>query len=224
MSSFAPRPVNALGPRAARRPETRRTGQAPPRHRQPRPGPQPGGVLPVVCRPQPVRLGEVTARAGASRCAAARQRPPRSQAPPSARTSSPAPLHARPADPAASTPRREPAARGTRNRGSPDPSTVAGASTRHVQKPGVPCRARTLPRLMSGLIRFTGETRQRVSSSSLVAGRRELAGSGSTGRRASRPRKIGMRARSLGGWLRCSRLLPVPTLQLSRPATTRGRH
>jgi hypothetical protein len=200
--------VNALGPRAAPRAATRRTGQAPPRT---------GSRGPVhsraACSQSPAaRLGEVTARAGASRGAAARQRPPRSQAPPRARTSSPARLHARPANPAASTPRREPAERGTRNRGSPDPSTAAAASSRHVQKPGVPCRARTLPRLINRLIRFTGETPQRVSSSSLVAGRRELAGSGATGRRASRPRKIGMRARSLGGWLRCSRLLRVPTL------------
>ena len=82
---------------------------------QPRLGPQPGGLLPVACRLQPVGLGEVTARRP-GRTGAPQPDSDRAALPAVAawrRRHRPARLRVRPdpAGPPASTPRRGPAAR-----------------------------------------------------------------------------------------------------------------
>jgi hypothetical protein len=160
----------------APRPEVLCTGPARPRTGNPGPADSPAACSSRL-PPRAGKARRVTAWLRGEPVRRSQAGPPRGPGPPRAQSSS-ASLASRAAGPAghpASTPRRGPAAQalGTAARRTrprlPLPRPGISSSQACLAAPG-------LAKAMSGLARFTGEAPPRVSSSSLVAGRRERFG------------------------------------------------
>ena len=143
-----------------------RAGPAPPRTGSPArssgPRPAPSRRRPAADRARPAR----PAAGGRNRCAAARRRSrraPRRRRPADASSASSASRRGRRRPGPASQYASARASRtGTICDGSAVPSADRIASSRCSQAPGSPRRARIVPRLISGLIRLTGEAPLRV--------------------------------------------------------------